>query len=164
MTNHPELLKLAFDWYVASYYLTKRQRQAGRRISLGKVVCIHYETSWEGQSRKSDNFFVMGEEPETVVESIKRYGPAEDHRLYVIADRPSLTISYMGLDCSAMTPAGTLMARNLENLPMTTNDLELFRPESPGDVLMLNTIEGADLTLAEDVVDPNSVDDVEYPE
>lgn len=153
MMAQSRLLQVAFDWYVASYYLTRRQRQIGRRFSLGQVECVRFEYSWQDQQRKVDNFFVIGAEPETVVSAIRAYGPADDHQIYVIADRPGLQIQYLSLDCRVMSPAGTLMARDLENLPEAELALDLLRPKTPGDAFFLNTIDGADLTLAEDLLD-----------
>jgi len=154
MKNKSRLLNLAYNWYVTSYLLTKRQRQIGRRLSLGDVICVHYDYILEGESRQADNFFIWGAEPEVVVETIRAYGPAEDHQIYVVADRPGLPVAYMGLGCSAMTGTNSLMARGLEELPSPDETVRVRQATTPGECMALNAIDGADLTLAEDVIDP----------
>jgi len=153
MIAESPLLQVAFDWYVSSYHLTRRQRQIGRRFSLGEIECVHFEYSWQDQLKQADNFFVLGGKAKSVVGAIRAYGPADDHQIYVVADRPGLQVDYLSLDCRVMSPAGSLMARDLKNLPVPEIPLDLFRPESAGDAFYLNTIDGADLTLAEDLVD-----------
>jgi GNAT superfamily N-acetyltransferase len=154
MQNKSRLLNMAYDWYIASYFLTKRQRQIGRRLSLGDVICVHYDYILEGESRQADNFFIWGAEPEVVVETIRAYGPAGDHQIYVVADRPGLPVAYMGLGCSAMTGVNSLMARGLEELPTPNKTVRIRQAMTPGECMVLNAIDGADLTLAEDVIDP----------
>lgn len=147
------MLQATFDWYVSSYYLTRHQREIGQRFTLGNIECVHYEYSYQDRQIQADNFFVMGGDPEAVVNTIRSYKPADVHQIYVLADRPGLAVHYLSLDCQVMSPVGTLMVRDLENLPATEIPLELFEPRSPGDALYLNTIDGVDLTLAEDLVD-----------
>jgi GNAT superfamily N-acetyltransferase len=126
----------------------------GRRLSLGEVNCVHYDYIWENETRQADNFFVLAAEPEVVVETIRAYNPAEDHQIYVVADRPGLPVAYMSLGCSAMTGINSLMSRGLEELPTPSQSVRLFQPTTPGEAMFLNAIDGADLTLAEDVADP----------
>jgi len=154
MKNNSRLLKLAFDWYVSSYLLTNRQRQLGRLLSLGSVLCVHYDYMLEGKSRQADNFFVLGADPEVVVTTISAYGPATEHRIYVVADRPGLPLAYLSLGCSAMTGTNGLMARGLQVLPEPDESVHIRQARTPGESMDLNTIDGADLTLAEDVYDP----------
>lgn len=153
MVNQSRLLQTIFDWYVSSYYLTRHQREIGQRLTLGEIECVHYEYPWQDQQKQADNFFVVGGDPEEVVNTIRSYGPADDHQIYVLADRPGLPVNYLSLDCQVMSPAGNLMARDLKNLPAAEIPLDLLQPRSPGDALYLNTIDGVDLTLAEDLVD-----------
>jgi GNAT superfamily N-acetyltransferase len=155
MQGVSSLLRLAFDWYVGSYLLTNRQRQIGRRLSLGEILCVRYDYYVEGQVRRADNFFVHGVEPEVVVETILTYGPATDHQIYVVADRPGLPLAYMSLGFSTMTGTNYLMARGLEILPVPADSIVVNQARTAGETLFLNTIEGVDLTLAEDVIDPS---------
>lgn len=154
MDNKTRLLNLAYEWYVSSYLLTKHQQRIGRRFMLEAVSCVHYEYDWEGEQQVVDNFFVFGAEPEKVVESIRAYGPASKHQLYVVAHRPGLAVSYMSLGCSAMTGPNMLMARGFEAIPAPDPAVPIYQAQTPGETMFLNTIDGADLTMAEDVADP----------
>lgn len=129
----------------------------GHRLELGPITCIHYDYEWEGLRRSAENFFIWGVPPSEVAAILAEYGPAEDHELFVVMDRPGLANEYMIAGFSALTPGNYLMAHSLDAIPKKPLPLKhsIHLASTAGETLFLNVIEGADFVLMDDVLDPN---------
>lgn len=155
--SQSSLLNLAYEALISSYLLTGRQRQMGQRLELGPITCIHFDYEWEGQRRSADNFFIWGAPAGEVASIIAEYGPAEDHLLFVVVNRPDLVNEYMLAGYSALSPGNYLMAHSLVAIPQRPLPLEhsIHLASTAGETMLLNVIEGAEFVLMEDVLDPN---------
>ncbi len=155
--SRQSLLNLAFEALISSYLLTGRQQQMGQRLELGPITCVHYDYKWEDQRRKVDNFFIWGVPPGEVAAIIAEYGPADDHLLFAVMDKPGLANEYMFAGFSALTPGNYLMAHSLDLIPQKPLPLEhsIHLASTAGETMFINVIEGADFVLMEDVLDPN---------
>jgi hypothetical protein len=95
------LIETAFDMLIHSYLQTARQREIGERRVVGRLPCIHYDYTWEGQRVIGDNFFVLNEEPDEAMAAIRGYAPSPDHQIFVVDDQPGLRARYERLGCRA---------------------------------------------------------------
>jgi GNAT superfamily N-acetyltransferase len=150
-------LSLAFEALISSYLLTGRQRQMGQRLELGPITCIHYDYEWEDQRRSADNFFIWGVPPKEVAAIITEYHPTGNNQLFVVMDRAGLANEYLSAGFSALTPGNYLMAHSLDIVPEfplpAVHSIHLA--STAGETMYLNVIDGANLVLMEDVMDPN---------
>ncbi len=150
-----ELLKLAYESLTRSYLLSKWQRKIGFLRHSGPLIHVRYEYMREGQAHRTDNFFAYQAPPDDVIAAVNACHPSADHQLFVIADQPGLVMAYMASGCSAHTPGHYLMAHPLTDIPTGLAREETRRATSAEEAQSLNEIEGADLVLAEDIVDPD---------
>jgi hypothetical protein len=109
-------LDTIFPVWLQSFLFTERQREVGFRRDVEGVPCVRYDFEWQGQKVLSDNFFVRGRAPHTVVPLIQSANPAPDHILRVVEDQPGLRTAYESLGYR-VDFVETLMARPLTNLP-----------------------------------------------
>lgn len=151
------ILNLAFEALISSYLMTRRQRQMGQRLELGPITCIHYDYEWEDQQRSADNFFIWGVPPREVAAIIAEYQPAGAHQLFVVSDRHGLAHEYMLAGFSALTPGNYLMAHPLDEIPqnLIPSEHSIHLASTAGETMFFNVIDGANLVLMEDVLDPN---------
>src|SRR5690606_2619096 len=103
--------------WLKSFLFTGRQREVGLRRDAEGVPCVRYDFVWQGEKVLSDNFFVRGREPQTVVSLIHASDPAPDHILRVVEDRPDLQQAYESLGYR-LDFVETLMGRPLTHLPL----------------------------------------------
>lgn len=152
-----DLLEQAYEALIDSHLLTTTQWESGQRIDLDLLTCIHYEYQWEERSHSADNFFVWGPPAGEVIDRIWRYGPSENHLIYVLVDRPRLVSEYMVAGCNVMTPGNFLMFHPLQELigQSPPPEYQIHRASSAGETLLLNMIDGADLVSLDDVLNPD---------
>lgn len=165
-----DLVDQAFESLIGSYLLTERQRQIGRKMVLGPVICVHYDYGRPGQAGQvqfgpdgpgagrhyqADVFFVGHVSPKEAVAHIRAYGPAAEHQIFVLGYKSGLVSSYLSLDCAAFTPVHTLMARALAEVPAGPPGAEIGRATTAAECQWLNTIPGMDPVPTEDLVDPH---------
>ena len=152
--NSSDLLTQAYEALIDSHLLTATQWESGQRLELDLITCIHYEYEWEGHSHSADNFFVWGPPAREVLDCIRRYGPAENHLIYVLVDRPHLVSEFIVAGCNVLTPGNFLMAHTLKDIVSqpSTPEYQIHRATSAGDTVLLNMIDGADLVRMEDVL------------
>lgn len=136
-------LDTIFPVWLQSFLFTERQREVGILRDVGGVPCVRYDFEWQGQKVLSDNFFIRGREPHTVVPLIQSANPAPDHILRVVEDQPGLRTAYENLGYR-VDFVETLMARPLTNLPPLAERHEVIRVRGREHIHLVNHMDSPD--------------------
>ncbi|MCI0394586.1 MAG: GNAT family N-acetyltransferase [Chloroflexi bacterium] len=134
-------IETAFKVWAASFLLSDREWEVGRRCQAGPLICVRYEFEWLGRLVKFDNFLALGCEPQKAVAAVQAFGPAKDHLLRVVADRPDLEQTYARLGYRVGF-VEYLMARPLEGLVAAALPYLVRHARNSDDLLALSAIEG----------------------
>lgn len=154
MSNHLILKpSMAFQSLIQSYHFTHWQRANGQYLAGSPISRIRYEYEFHGAQLRRDLFFVSGGEANVSGQMIREMIPAQDHLIFVLADRPGLVTAYMALDFSYLAPPSYLMAYQLEAAPTVDPNSTEGVVAMVTDIASIKTIGGADLPFPEDLTD-----------
>lgn len=148
-------LDTIFLVWLKSFLFTERRREVGLHQDGEGVPCVRYDFVWQGEKVLSDNFFICGREPYTVVPLIYASDPAPDHILRVVQDQPGLQQAYESLGYR-LDFVETLMARPLTNLPLMDERHEVLWVRGRDQMDWVNHIAGQEDAAARpaDLDDP----------
>ncbi len=132
-----------FPVWVQSFLFTERQREVGFLRDVGGVPCMRYDFEWQGQKVLSDNFFVRGRAPHSIVPLIQSANPAPDHILRVVEDQAGLQAAYESLGYR-VDFVETLMARPLTDLPLVDGRHEVMLVRGREHIHLVNHIDSPD--------------------
>ena len=132
-----------FPLWLQSFLFTERQREVGSLRDVGGVPCVRYDFVWQGEKVLSDNFFIRGRTPHTIIPLIHASSPAPDHILRVVEDQPGLRAAYENLGYR-VDFVETLMARPLTHLPLTDKRHEVMQVRGREQTHLVNTIDSPD--------------------
>lgn len=132
-----------FPVWLQSFLFTERQREVGFRRDVEGVPCVRYDFVWQGEKVLSDNFFIRGRDPHTIVPLIQSANPAPDHILRVVEDQSGLRTAYESLGYR-IDFVETLMARPLTDLPLLDGRHEVMRVRGREQIHLVNHMDRPD--------------------
>lgn len=154
-----------YEALVQSYYLTRRQRLIGELIRSDSVDLIRHRFTQDGKPRRLDLFFVPDLPPRVAVQAIRRLRPAPEHQIFFLDPNGNRVQTYQRLG-GRVLEAHRLMVRSRPDKPHSRSEptsnnsaksceLSVQRAQASSEAVLLSAVEGSDVVLAEDVIDPS---------